>query len=284
MKTPITYYGGKQSLLKYLLPLVPPHTIYCEPFFGGGALFFAKPKSEVEVINDLNGEVMNFFIVLKTKFPALQKEIQATLHSRELYKKAMAIYKNPKAHSDVKRAWALWTATNQGFAGLIGSWGFGKTNSKEKAVANKRDDFTKTYEERLRTVQLESNNALKIIARCDSKDTFIYADPPYIGSDMGHYAGYSEKDYKELLSALAKGKSKFLLSSYPSAILNQYIKKYKWKTKKIEKYVAVTKNTEKKKIEMLVYNYDEKICLKSLGVTIDIKGLETKLKRLKFAA
>ena len=64
MKTPITYYGGKQTLLKYLLPLIPQHKLYCEPFFGGGAVFFAKPKSDVEVINDINGEVINFFIVI----------------------------------------------------------------------------------------------------------------------------------------------------------------------------------------------------------------------------
>lgn len=125
-------------MIRYLLDLIPGHRIYCEPFFGGGALFFAKPKAEVEIINDLNGEVINFFKVLKSKFPALQKEIQATLHSRELYKKAMKIYNDPKAYTDVQRAWALWTATNQGFAGMIGSWGFGKTNSKEKAVAFKR--------------------------------------------------------------------------------------------------------------------------------------------------
>ena len=109
MKTPITYYGGKQNMLKYLLELIPAHRIYCEPFFGGGALFFAKPKSEVEVINDKNGEVINFFKVIKTKFPELQKEIQATLHSRELYKKAMVVYEHPDLFSDVKRAWALWT-------------------------------------------------------------------------------------------------------------------------------------------------------------------------------
>ncbi|HRJ37017.1 MAG TPA: DNA adenine methylase, partial [Flavobacteriales bacterium] len=88
MKTPITYYGGKQALLKHLIPLIPSHKIYCEPFFGGGALFFAKPPSEVEIINDINSEVVNFFRVAKTKFDALQKEVRASLHSRELYKKA----------------------------------------------------------------------------------------------------------------------------------------------------------------------------------------------------
>lgn len=286
MKTPITYYGGKQTMVKHLLELVPEHQIYCEPFFGGGALFFAKPKSEVEVINDKNGEVINFFKVIKTKFPELQKEIQATLHSRELYKNAMVVYENPDLFSDVKRAWALWTLTNQGFAGLIGSWGFGKTDSKEKSLANKREDFTKAYEDRLKTVQIENNDAIKVIDRCDSKDTFIYADPPYIGSDMGHYKGYSEADYKQLLDRLSKAKGKFLLSSYPSPILSQYIKKYKWRTKKVEKSVAVTKHTDKKKIEMLVFNFDASKIKQTepKEKSISVKELESKLKRLTFAA
>lgn len=275
-------------MIKHLLELIPAHRIYCEPFFGGGALFFAKPKSEVEVINDKNGEVINFFKVIKTKFPELQKEIQATLHSRELYKKSMVVYAHPDLFTDVKRAWALWTLTNQGFAGMIGSWGFGKTDSKEKSLANKRDDFTKAYEERLRMAQIENNDALKVIDRCDSKETFIYADPPYIGSDMGHYKGYSEEEYKKLLDALAKAKGKFLLSSYPSPILSQYIKKYNWKVKRVEKSVAVTKHTDKKKTEMLVFNYDpgkiKSIQVQAKVKSISVKEIESKLKRLKFAA
>ena len=131
MKTPITYYGGKQALLKYLLPLIPVHKIYCEPFFGGGALFFSKPPSEVEIINDINSEVVNFFKVVQTKFDTLQKEVRASLHSRELYKKAMVVYNHPYMFDDVKRAWAFWVATNQGFSSLIGSWGFGKTILKK---------------------------------------------------------------------------------------------------------------------------------------------------------
>jgi DNA adenine methylase len=285
MKTPITYYGGKQALIKYLLPLVPPHKIYCEPFFGGGALFFAKPKSEVEVINDLNGEVVNFFKVVKTKFSELQKEVQGSPHSRELFKRAKAIYEFPDMFSDVKRAWAFWILTNQGFAGIIGSWGFGKQNSKEKSLANKRNDFTKEYAERFVAVQIEHNDALKVIDRCDDKTAFIYCDPPYINSDQGHYAGYSEAMYKSLLDRLSKVKGKFLLSSYPNPILSSYIKKNKWKVKQIKKSVAVTKHTDKHKIEMMVFNYDEKLGGKFAGSENgNMKELERKLKQLKFAA
>lgn len=256
MKTPITYYGGKQMLLKHILPLIPSHHLYCEPLFGGGAVLFAKEKSETEVINDSNGELINFFQVVKKQFPELQKEIQATLHSREMYKNAMVVYENPELFTNVKRAWALWVLTNQGFAGMIGSWGFGKDDSKEASLKNKRENFVKDYAERLSKVQIENNDALKVLARCNDKDTFAYCDPPYIGSDMGHYKGYTEENYKELLDALVKFKGKFLLSSYPSTILNSYIKKYKWRVKKIVKSVAVTKNTDKKKTELLVMNYE----------------------------
>lgn len=273
-------------MLKYLLGMIPEHRLYCEPFFGGGALFFAKPKAEVEVINDVNGEVVNFFKVLKTKFSALQREIQATLHSRELYREALEVYNDPGSYTDVKRAWALWTATNQGFAGMIGSWGFGKTNSKEKAVASKRDAFIEVYEERLRTVQVENNDALKVIARCNEKDAFIYCDPPYIGSDQGHYGGYTEEQYETLLQALSKVKAKFLLSSYPSKILTKYIRKYGWKTKKVEKYVAVTKLTDKRKTEVLVYNYDLSKITPHIGVeaekeTVALAGHQQNTNHMK---
>lgn len=84
MKTPISYYGGKQELAKKIISLIPSHKTYCEPFIGGAAIFFAKPVSKAEIINDINSEVINFYEVLKHDFPALQAEIEISLHSRKL--------------------------------------------------------------------------------------------------------------------------------------------------------------------------------------------------------
>ena len=81
-----------------------------------------------------------------------------------------------------------------------------KTIQKEASLANKRDAFTKQYESRQR-VQVENNNAIKVIKGAMTKETFIYADPPYIGSDQGHYKRpASEDNYRELLDALSKVK------------------------------------------------------------------------------
>lgn len=288
MRTPITYYGGKQTLAARIVDLIPPHILYCEPFFGGGAVFFTKPQSEVEVINDINGEVINFYKVIKKKQLELEKEIKGTLHSRQLFKKARVVYENPELFDEVKRAWAFWTLTNQGFAGMVTSWGFGKTPSKERALKKKREEFSvKAYGERLSQVQIECNDALKVIDRCDAKDTFFYIDPPYFNSDQGHYEGYTKQDYIRLLERLRKLKGKFLLSSYPSAELRAYAKKYKWKMGSVKKAVAVTKNSDKQKTEMMVTNYDPAKTGKFIQSQsldgIDIRQLAHDLSQLKFS-
>ena len=92
LKTPITYWGGKQTLLHEILPLIPEHTTYCEPFFGGGAVFFGKKPSKVEIINDLNRVVINFFEQSESNFEALRGRIRATPHSRAHYMDALVMY------------------------------------------------------------------------------------------------------------------------------------------------------------------------------------------------
>jgi len=89
MKTPLSYYGGKQQLAGRILDMIPEHKIYCEPFCGGAAIFFSKKPSRVEIINDTNGEIVNFYEVLKRDFPALEREIEISLHSRKQHRHAV---------------------------------------------------------------------------------------------------------------------------------------------------------------------------------------------------
>jgi len=84
MRTPITYYGGKQQLAPLILGLIPQHEVYNEPFFGGGAIFFAKRPSKREFINDISAAMVNFYKVLKSDFEALKGLIDETLPWREL--------------------------------------------------------------------------------------------------------------------------------------------------------------------------------------------------------
>lgn len=259
IKTPITYYGGKQTLAPLIISLIPEHILYGEPFTGGGAVFFQKPPSKVEVINDTNGELMNFYKVTKEQFKPLQKMIQRTLHCRNAYRQAEVVYYNPDLFDEVRRAWAVWVICSQGFASKMdGPFGFDKTaNTTSRRIAGKRVNFTEAYEKRLETTQIECADGLYIIKSRDHEGAFFYCDPPYIGSNCGHYKGYTEADYEALLRLLSGIKGKFLLSSYPSDILAKYSKENDWSSIKRELFVTVNAKggNQKRKIEMLTANY-----------------------------
>lgn len=93
MKTPITYYGGKQRMSSLIVSMIPAYKIYCEPFFGGGAVFFHKPKAGIEVINDNNDILINFYQVCINNFEDLQAKIETTLHCESTFNRARDIYR-----------------------------------------------------------------------------------------------------------------------------------------------------------------------------------------------
>lgn len=104
MKTPITYYGGKQTMLKHILPLIPVHKLYTESFCGGAALLFAKQQSEAEIINDFNMELTNFYWMAKVYYNELKKEIDRTLHSRDMHAHASHVLQYPHFFTPAHRA------------------------------------------------------------------------------------------------------------------------------------------------------------------------------------
>lgn len=254
MKTPISYYGGKQSMLNDILPLIPPHITYVEPFAGGLAVLFAKNISKAEIINDLNANVTNFYEQLKMNFEELKNIINATPYCRDVYRKARVIYDAPFLFSAVHRAWAFWVVTNQGFSNQIGSWRASSSRGKEsRMIKNKKESFLRELSERISCVQIENADAVHLIERFDDKDTFYYLDPPYVGANQGHYRGYSQEDFNELLEVLATLKGKFLLSSYPNEILSKFVKRKKWHSVGLDKFLSAS--NKRRKTEVLTYNY-----------------------------
>lgn len=256
MRTPIAYYGGKQNLVSEILPLFPEHIQYVEPFTGGGALFFSKPKSKNEVINDLDGRITNFYRVAQTKFEPLRDLIIGTAHSEVEHKRSSEILKAATA-SDIELAWALWVQCNMSFGHMIyGGYAFSE-GGQAKSTANKRDAFTEKYLERLRNVEIFERDALDLIKLKDSEATFFYCDPPYVSSDCGHYDGYTKDSFRTLLEALSSIKGKFLLSSYPEDDLMAYRAKMGWNFKDIQQVLKVNGKRDETiyKTECLTWNY-----------------------------
>ena len=253
LKTPITYWGGKQQLINKILPLFPVHKQYNEPFFGGGALFFAKEPAEIEFINDINGEIVNFYRTLKRNFDALKDEVDCTLHSEFLHRQAREIHNNPLSHSDVLRAWAVWMLSKQSIYSIFtNGWSVSIDKNKAKQIQWSKEQFTLLYARRLERTSIFSRDALNVIESTDTPTTFHYVDPPYFNADMGHYGGYSKSDFIRLLDILSKVEGKFILSSYPSDVLSEFIMRHKWYSMDIDMPRSAGGG---KKTEVLTMNY-----------------------------
>jgi len=168
------------------------------------------------------------------------------------------IYENPDMFDRVKRAWAVWMLANGSYGSkLDGSFGYDKVGTNSKKLDNKRAGFSLDYAVRLQRVQIECYDALKIIRSRDVPDAFFYLDPPYVGTDQGHYDGYTQEDFDALLSLLETIKGKFLLSSFHNKSLDGFTRKNGWSTLEFRMSLSMTCSHEKRrnKVEVLTANY-----------------------------
>lgn len=260
MRTPITYYGGKQSMLNEILPLIPQHKIYCEPYFGGGAVFFAKQLSYLEVINDTNDRLISFYTAMQCNFDDLNQMIEDTLHSERMHQEAKDIYHGRKPAEMLELAWSVWVVTNMSFAGSVyGGWKWCNGNAGShtgRFIRKKRNEFS-LLRSRLQDVQISNRDAIEVIIKRDSAETFFFIDPPYPGSDQGHYSGFTMKNFIDLLEILSTIQGKFILSNFWSQSLRFFIHKSSWKFRKIKKLNKVQNlNVPRYKTEVLVWNFN----------------------------
>jgi DNA adenine methylase len=266
MRTPITYYGGKQRIASEIISMMPAHKIYVEPFFGGGAVFFQKPKTGIEVINDQDNDLINFYSCVQNRFPELQELIRQTLHSETMYYHAKDIWNSRVSANDIEKAWAIWLITNGSYAGsMYGGWKWCNGNNGGHTgifIKGKREEFTERIHQRLDNVQISCRDALRVIQDRDTYETLFYLDPPYPGCVQQHYSGYTLENLEELLRILQTIKGKFILSNYWSDLLKGYVKANKWNYREIKVDLRITnlglgirKKETQFRTEVLVYNY-----------------------------
>lgn len=260
MRTPITYYGGKQTLAPTIISMLPPHRIYCEPFFGGGAVFFAKSKSNLEVINDTNERLVIFYKQVINNFNELRQMVQDTLCAESEYNRALEIYYGRLLASDVEIAWSVWMVTNFSFVGSPRSgwkWDNGNYGSHVGVYMRKRrQEFSSWLQNRLAEVQISCRDALDVIRQRDSPQTVFYLDPPYPMTEMKHYSGYTLGNLEQLLTLLQTIEGRFILSNYMCPMLADFICRNGWTHKEIELPLKVANFTKARhKVEMIVSNF-----------------------------
>lgn len=227
MKPLISYYGGKQRLASKILPLIPPHTVYVEPFAGGASLLFAKPEKPVsnndhyrEVLNDKNNLLVTLYRVAR-QYPAeVERILKLTPYSRSEHDLAKKICKNPQSHSDIEITWAVVVNCNQSFGNVMNTgWGYGVFGRNDAASWNNYRNQLPDILNRLQNVYIDQLDAIACIKKWDSPQTFFYCDPPYPGTHQGHYSGYSQQDFENLIKCLSNIQGSFLLSCYKNFVV-----------------------------------------------------------------
>ena len=217
-KPPISWYGGKQRMSNNIIPLIPPHMVYCEPFAGGCAVLFKKPYPNItnnehyrEVINDIDSDLINFFTVLRDNGEELCEKLKLTLYSEEERRRAKK-YEG----SDLERARRFYVRVMTGFGNVPhGGWKRSVRDQNHTETYFDKVNQLPQYIERMRHVAIACDDAIKVIGQFDSPQTFFYIDPPYINTDMSDYKGYTEKDYLNLIERLESVEGSFILSNYP---------------------------------------------------------------------
>jgi len=264
MKSPIIYYGGKTSMIPFILPLIPQHDVYTETFFGGGAIFWAKTKCPNETINDTLDLVVNFYTVLKQNYKPLKKMISATLFSKSLHAKALFIAKHPEIFDKVERAWAFWFCSNFSYGNKIGG-GIKYSNHQRllppRVMINLKNQFTDMLVKRIEETHIECRDAVEVLKSRNVRQAFHFIDPPYPNADQGHYRGYTFSHFEKLLQQCENLKGKFMLCNYNSEMLDAYVEKNNWWKKEIQIDRPSMRRNNLLKTEVLVGNYQCNVTL-----------------------
>ncbi len=223
LKSPLKWYGGKTQLAKKLLPLIPKHKTYVEAFAGSAALFFGKDVSDVEVINDLNSGLVNFYRVLRDpeKYSRFEYLVNLTPFSREEFLFCRDTWQS--CTHDAEKAYRWFVMMRQSYGAMGHSFGLAityGTKGRGSSVGGYLSAIDRLPEinERLRGVQIENLDFRRLIETYDRPGTFFYLDPPYVHSTRKSTKDYhhemTDHDHEDLIEILVAMQGKAMLSGY----------------------------------------------------------------------
>ena len=256
MNAIVKYPGSKWSIANWIIGFFPEHHSYLEPFFGSGAVLFNKPKSNIETVNDLDGNVVNLFEWIKKDPERLAHEIYYTPYARQVYDEAFAAV----PEDSLQKAVNFYIRLNMGHGFRTSGEKVGWKNDvqgRERAYAAK--DWCDLPEkimqaaERLRGVQIENRSAVDVIQRFNHSNVLVYGDPPYVLSTRHGKQYRFEMDdpaQNDLLDVLLAHKGPVILSGYDNALYNDRLRS--WYRKESISYTQVGI----RKREVLWMNYD----------------------------
>lgn len=257
-----SYIGGKFYLVPRLIPMIPVHSCYVEVFGGSGSFLLNKPVSEVEIYNDINSSVVNFFSVLREHPKKLVKLLDKTPYARDEFAHAMRNHEAERI--DLEKARLFYVKTQQSFMGRGNSWGVAVTGNRAKTFRNKLNRLLDVAA-RLKHVAIENRDFRFVFKHhLKNNDCFGYIDPLYVHSTRINKNDYpfemSDEDHIELLQLAKASPAKLLICGYDNKLYREHLKG--WRRKKIEvtchSAYSLNLKTKPKRTEVLWFNYDLK--------------------------
>lgn len=275
---PIKWHGGKHYLAKRIIDLMPPHTHYVEPYFGGGSVLLAKdPEGVSEVVNDINSELAHFWQVLAqpSEFERFRRVVEATPFAEKVFddaiEKGVQLAKLfddriPGGVDRIKRAVWFFIRARQSRQGLMRDFATLSRNRTRRGMNEQASSWLTAIEglpdvhARLKRVVILNRPALDVITQQDGERTLFYLDPPYLHetrATTGEYAHeMTEADHQALLDVLVGVEGKFILSGYPSTLYDNYAFRCGWQCERIEIDNKASSAKDKEiKMECLWMNY-----------------------------
>ncbi|EPJ7713827.1 TPA: DNA adenine methylase [Citrobacter freundii] len=206
----VPWIGGKRRLAKHILPLFPAHTCYVEPFCGAAALYFLKVPSKTEVINDINGELVNLYRVVKHHLEEFVRQFKWALVSRQIYKWLQDMPE--ETLTDIQRAARFYYLQKQAFGGKVADHTFGtSTTSAPRFNLLRIEEELSMAHLRLSRTLIEHLEWHQCIARYDRPHTLFYCDPPYWGTE-GYGVDFGLENYDHMAELARSIKGKMIIS------------------------------------------------------------------------
>ncbi len=210
-KSPIAWLGGKKNLRKQIIAKMPPHHCYVEALCGGAWVMFGKEPSEVEVINDLDDQLINFYTVVKNSPEELKKALAWELVSRTKFNQYKEELKK-QGLDNILKAKNFFYLLKNSYGSMRQSFGYSR---KEKSNFNPKevDRIIHDAYERLMRVYIENLDYQDLVPRYDSPETLFYFDPPYdTPASKKYFKSWVKEDYGAFNEHLKAIKGKFMVS------------------------------------------------------------------------
>jgi DNA adenine methylase len=249
----VPWVGGKRRLAPQILPLLPAHTCYVEPFAGAAAMFFAKAPVKVEVLNDVNGDLVSLYRVVQHHLDEFVRQFRWALTSRQLY--AWLQETRPETLTDIQRAARFFYLQKCGFGGKVEGQTFGTaTTAPSRLNLLRIEEDLSAVHLRLHQVFIEHLDWANCIERYDRPHTLFYLDPPYWGTE-GYGVDFGLEQYDRMAELLRTIKGKAAVSVNDIPEMRQAFKGLAMKRLAIKYTVGASGVGRRERGELLIMNF-----------------------------